>query len=164
MDLLLLDLLQYSRLNGWSLELVPVDLDLALNDVLTSNRQEIENRKADVRVRAPLGSVKAHPATVRQVFYNIVSNGLKIFAAKKKSPNRSGLIRERLLRVWVTNRGIGIASQYHQKISASSSGFIHMTAIPALELASLLSKGPRTHGRAHRPGIKPGRAPVSGSN
>jgi PAS domain S-box-containing protein len=117
MDLLLLDLLQYSRLNGCELELVPVDLDLALNDVLTSIEQEIEDRKAEVRVRAPLGSVKAHPATVRQVFYNLVSNGLKFVAAEKNpqievwTESRNGS-----LRVWVTDRGIGIASQYHQKI------------------------------------------------
>jgi PAS domain S-box-containing protein len=117
MDLLLLDLLQYSRLNGCELELVPVDLDAALKDVLTSIEQEIEDRKADVRIRAPLGSVKAHPATVRQVFYNLISNGLKFVAAEKNpqievwtETHNGGL------RVWVTDRGIGIASQYHQKI------------------------------------------------
>jgi PAS domain S-box-containing protein len=117
MDLLLLDLLQYSRLNGCELELVPVDLDLALNDVLTSIEQEIEDRKADVRVRAPLGAVKAHPATVRQVFYNLISNGLKFVAAENNpqievwtEPKKGSL------RIWVTDRGIGIASQYHQKI------------------------------------------------
>jgi PAS domain S-box-containing protein len=117
MDLLLLDLLQYSRLNGCELELVPVDLDLALNDVLTSIEQEIEDRKADVKIRSPLGTVKAHPATVRQVFYNLISNGLKFVAAEKNpqievwTETKNGA-----LRIWVTDRGIGIASQYHQKI------------------------------------------------
>ena len=117
MDLLLLDLLQYSRLNGCELELVPVDLDVALTDVLTSIEQEIEDRKADVRIRAPLGIVKAHPATVRQVFYNLISNGLKFVAADKNpqievwTESHNGP-----LRIWVTDRGIGIASQYHQKI------------------------------------------------
>lgn len=117
MDLLLLDLLQYSRLNGCELELVPVDLDVALADVLTSIDQEIQDRKADVRIRAPLGSVKAHPATVRQVFYNLISNGLKFVAADKNpqidvwTDSQNGG-----LRIWVTDHGIGIASQYHQKI------------------------------------------------
>jgi len=117
MDLLLLDLLQYSRLNGCELELVPVDLDVALTDVLTSIEQEIEDRKADVRIRAPLGSVKAHPATVRQVFYNLISNGLK-FVAADKNPQIEVWTEPQngALRVWVTDRGIGIASQYHQKI------------------------------------------------
>lgn len=117
MDLLLLDLLQYSRLNGCELELVPVDLDAALKDVLTSIEQEIEDRKADVRIRAPLGSVKAHPATVRQVFYNLISNGLKFVAADKNPQIEVWTeVQNGALRVWVTDRGIGIASQYHQKI------------------------------------------------
>jgi hypothetical protein len=117
MDLLLLDLLQYSRLNGCELELVPVDLDLALNDVLTSIEQEIEDRKAEVRIRSPLGAVKAHPATVRQVFYNLISNGLK-FVAAEKNPQIEVWTepKNNSLRIWVTDRGIGIASQYHQKI------------------------------------------------
>jgi len=117
MDLLLLDLLQYSRLNGCELELVPVDLDTALGDVITSIEQEIEDRKAEIRIRGPLGSVKAHPATVRQVFYNLVSNGLKFVAAEK--PPQIEVWTEPhngFLRIWVTDRGIGIASQYHQKI------------------------------------------------
>jgi PAS domain S-box-containing protein len=117
MDLLLLDLLQYSRLNGCELELVSIDLDTALADVITSIEQEIEDRKADIRIRAPLGSVKAHPATVRQVFYNLISNGLKFVAAEK--PPQIEVWTEPhngFLRVWVTDRGIGIASQYHQKI------------------------------------------------
>jgi PAS domain S-box-containing protein len=117
MDLLLLDLLQYSRLNGCELELVPVDLDLALSDVLTSIEQEIEDRKADVRIRAPLGTVKAHPATVRQVFYNLISNGLKFVAAETNPQIEVWTEPQKgALRVWVTDRGIGIASQYHQKI------------------------------------------------
>jgi PAS domain S-box-containing protein len=117
MDLLLLDLLQYSRLNGCELELIPVDLDLALNDVLTSIEQEIEDRKADVRIRAPLGTVRAHPATVRQVFYNLISNGLKFVAADNNPQIEVWTERQNgALRVWVTDRGIGIASQYHQKI------------------------------------------------
>jgi PAS domain S-box-containing protein len=117
MDLLLLDLLQYSRLNGCELELVRIDLDSALSDVITSIEQEIEDRKAEIRIRSPLGSVNAHPATVRQVFYNLISNGLKFVPAEKNpqievwTESRNGF-----LRIWVTDRGIGIPSQYHQKI------------------------------------------------
>lgn len=117
MDLLLLDLLQYSRLNGCELELTPVDLDAAVADVVTSIQQEIEERKADIRIRAPLGSVQAHPATIRQVFYNLISNGLK-FVPPESSPQIEVWTQPQngVLRVWVTDRGIGIAPQYHQKI------------------------------------------------
>jgi PAS domain S-box-containing protein len=117
MDLLLLDLLQYSRLNGTELDLVTVDLDSAVRDVLTSIEREVEDRKADVRVRSGLGSVRGHPATVRQVFYNLVSNGLKFVPPDQKpqieiwTEPKNGV-----LRIWVADRGIGIAPQYHQRI------------------------------------------------
>jgi PAS domain S-box-containing protein len=117
MDLLLLDLLQYSRLNGGELELVPVDLDAAVRDVITSIEREVEDRKATIRVASPLGSVNAHPATMRQVFYNLISNALK-FMPPSQSPiiQISAERQNGLLRIWVRDNGIGIAPQYHHKI------------------------------------------------
>jgi PAS domain S-box-containing protein len=117
MDLLLLDLLQYSRLNGIELELLAVELDLAVKDVLTSIEKEIEDRKADIRIRAPLGSVTGHPATVRQVLYNLISNSLK-FVTPDQAPQIEIWTEPQngQLRVWVTDRGIGIPPQYHAKI------------------------------------------------
>jgi len=117
MDLLLLDLLQYSRLNGVELDLLSVDLDLAVKDVLTSIEKEIEDRKAQVRVRAPLGAVFGHPATVRQVFYNLIANALKFVGPDQ--PPQIEIWAESvnsITRIWVADRGIGIPPQYHAKI------------------------------------------------
>jgi len=117
MDLLLLDLLQYSRLSSCELELVKVDLGTAVSDVLASIEPEVKERKADVQVRQPLGAVMAHPATLRQVIYNLISNALK-FVSPEQTPRieiwsepRGGVVR-----FWVADWGIGIASQYHKKI------------------------------------------------
>jgi PAS domain S-box-containing protein len=117
MDLLLLDLLQYSRLNATDLEMVPVDLDGAVRDVVASIEKEIEERKARVEVRGPLGCVRAHPATVRQVFYNLISNGLK-FVPSEQPPQIEVRAEPRgaAKRIWVMDSGIGIAPQFHQKI------------------------------------------------
>jgi len=117
MDLLLLDLLQYSRLNGGELELSPVDLEGAVRDVLSSIEREVEERKAEVRVNGSLGAVTAHPATVRQVFYNLISNAVKFV-----EPGQTPLVEisaEKtgdLTKIWVADHGIGIAPQHHQKI------------------------------------------------
>jgi PAS domain S-box-containing protein len=117
MDLLLLDLLQYSRLSNCELEMVPVDLDAAVHDVITSIEQEVHDRKADIRIQPSLGLVMAHPATVRQVFYNLISNALKFITTDVHphieiwAENQKGIVR-----IWVADRGIGIAPQYHQKI------------------------------------------------
>jgi len=117
MDMLLLDLLQNSRLNASDLELVPVDMDGALRDVLASIEKEIEERKARIEVRRPLGWVKAHPATVRQVFYNLVSNALKFVPADQVPQiDIHAEFRPGNIKVWVADRGIGIAPQFHQKI------------------------------------------------
>jgi len=117
MDLLLLDLLQYSRLNGGELELVPVDLDAAVRDVITSIEREVEDRKATIRVASPLGSVNAHPATMRQVFYNLISNALKFMPPSQPPIIQISAERQNgLLRIWVRDNGIGIAPQYHHKI------------------------------------------------
>jgi PAS domain S-box-containing protein len=117
MDLLLLDLLEYSRLNGSELELTGVDMDAAVKDVLASIEKEVEDRKAEVNVKFPLGCVRAHSATMRQVLYNLISNGLK-FVPAGRMPHIEVRAEEResYLRVWVEDRGIGIPPQFHQKI------------------------------------------------
>jgi PAS domain S-box-containing protein len=117
MDLLLLDLLQYSRLSSCDLELVRVDIGAAISDVLASIEPEVQERKAEIQVRKTLGAVMAHPATLRQVLYNLISNSLK-FVEPGQPPRieiwsepRGGVVR-----IWVADWGIGIPVQYHKKI------------------------------------------------
>src|SRR5439155_14984604 len=117
MDLLLLDLLQYSRLSNCELAMAPVDVASAVSDVLNSIEQEIQERKAEIIVQKSLGSVIAHPATVRQVVYNLISNGLKF--VKAETPPQIEIwseVNNGAVRVWIADRGIGIAPQYHKKI------------------------------------------------
>jgi len=117
MDLLLLDLLQYSRLSSVELEMVPVDLETAVRDVLTSIEQEVHDRKAEISVRPPLGSVIGHAATVRQVLFNLISNSLKFVTPNE--PPKIEIWAERhnpMLRICVQDQGIGIAPQHHKKI------------------------------------------------
>src|SRR5437667_6634996 len=114
MYVLLLDLLQYSRLSSVELELVSVDIEAAVRDVIASIEQEVQDRKARINVRSPLRSVVGHPATVRQVLYNLISNSLKFVL-----PNHTPQIeiwsepQNSSIRVWVSDDGIGIAPQHH---------------------------------------------------
>ncbi len=117
MDVLLLDLLQYSRLSRSDLEMVPVSLEAAIGDVLASIETEVQERKAEVTIRKPMPSVMAHPATLRQILYNLIANGLK-FVEPNQTP-RVELLSESndgWIRLWIIDQGIGIAPQYQKKI------------------------------------------------
>jgi PAS domain S-box-containing protein len=117
MDILLLDLLQYSRLSRSELELTPVDLEIALGDVLASIDPEMKERAAEISIRGPLASVMAHPATLRQILYNLIANAIK-FVPPECPPIVEIWVEAQpgTIRVWVSDRGIGIAPQYHKKI------------------------------------------------
>jgi PAS domain S-box-containing protein len=117
MDKLLMDLLDYSRLARSELEFCSVDLEEAFNEVMLSIDPEIRSRHARIELRAPLGGVVAHPATVRQVIFNLIGNGLKFVAPDQKPEIRVWTeARDEFLRVWIADNGIGIAPQFHQKI------------------------------------------------
>jgi PAS domain S-box-containing protein len=117
MDRLLMDLLEYSRLGRAEMKLDAVDLESAVTDVLSSIHGEIQTRKAQVDIRRPLGSVVAHSATVRQILFNLIANGLKFVAAEKNPSIRVWTEPQSdCLRIWVADDGIGIAPQFHKKI------------------------------------------------
>src|SRR5207253_8940371 len=76
-----------------------------------------EERRANIQVNRLLGAVMAHPATLRQIIYNLIANSLKFI-----EPERPPLIEiysERInqsVRIWVTDDGIGIPPQFHKRI------------------------------------------------
>jgi len=117
MDVLLLDLLQYSRLSRAEMKLTPVDLESAVDDVVTSIGPEVQERTAKINVRRPLGAVMAHSATLRQVVYNLISNSLKF--VEPEQPPKIDIYSEpagEYLRVWIVDQGIGIPPQFHKRI------------------------------------------------
>ncbi len=117
MDKLLMDLLDYSRLSRGEMELVPVNLETAVSDVLFSIDQEIRSRNAEIEIVRPLGSVIGHPATIRQILFNLIANAMKFMA-----PGQAPHIRlwaepaDGYHRVWIEDNGIGIPAQFHRKI------------------------------------------------
>jgi PAS domain S-box-containing protein len=117
MDALLLDLLTYSRLARAEISLEPIDLDGPVQELLAVMEREIRDRGVRVELELPLGCVSAHLPTLKQILTNLVGNGLKFIA-----PERPPLLRihttrqDDFLRLWVEDRGIGIAPEHHEKI------------------------------------------------
>jgi PAS domain S-box-containing protein len=117
MDMLIQDLLAYSRLSRGDVRLQPVNLGELAREALDGLAAEVRQRAASVSVADPLGSVFAHHETLRQVITNLLSNALK-FVAPGVTPRVRIWSESRgdMARLWVEDDGIGIDPRYHANI------------------------------------------------
>lgn len=118
MDVLIRDLLAWGRLSHSNLILEPIPVDDVLQNALQQLGSEIEERRAEVKVDAPLGSVIASGVILEQILMNLLTNALKYV-----KPDESPRIRiwtekvgENRLRLLIEDNGIGIEPQHHQRI------------------------------------------------
>ncbi len=116
MDLLIQDLLAYSRVSRSDLELSPVPLDSALREVLAQLHPAVAERQSRVEIE-PLPSVLAHRATLVQVLANLIANAIK-FVEPGVTP-RVRIHAERRgaqTRLWVEDNGIGIRRDHQERV------------------------------------------------
>jgi signal transduction histidine kinase len=117
MDRLIVDLLAYSRLSHAEIEIMPMDLGLIVDDVLSELRVTVEAAHAAVEVERPLPMVAADATGLRQVLTNLFSNALKFVP-----PGRRPCVRIRAerrtgrVRLWIEDNGIGIDASQHDAI------------------------------------------------
>lgn len=117
MDATIADLLSYSRLAHGEIQLAPLRLENAVADVLAQHQALINRTGATVLVERPLPTVCADRIGVVQALENLVSNALKF-----TRPGEAPWIRihaqtsERAVRLWVEDRGIGIATADQERI------------------------------------------------
>jgi PAS domain S-box-containing protein len=117
MDLLLNDLLDYSRLSRAELERQPVDLKKETAELISQLESDIKRSHAQVELELACDSVSAHPATLRQALANLVGNAIK-FVHTSRSPvvRIRSEARGPLVRIWVEDNGIGIAREHCERI------------------------------------------------
>ncbi|MEO0409042.1 MAG: ATP-binding protein, partial [Cyanobacteria bacterium P01_A01_bin.135] len=129
LDVLVQDLLTYSRLGRTEIELQCLSLNAVVKRVLKTLEPIAQAQRAQVEV-APMPHVYAQRTVLRQVMSNLLRNALK-FTAPGKPPQvqiwaevvttadedtdtkGSGANR---VRVWVVDNGIGIAPQHQRRI------------------------------------------------
>ena len=117
MDKLLHDLLDYSRLSRAQCEPAAVNVPEVLDEILEQIEKEIDEKQAEIQIHCPLAVVAAHPPTLRQILYNLISNALKFIP-----PQRTPTIRiwteshSSMVRICIQDNGIGIAPEHHEKI------------------------------------------------
>ncbi len=132
MDTLLQDLLEYSRVARASMPPTTVNLDGVISEIVSLREREIEQTKARIEVKSPLGAVIAHTPTVQQILANLIDNGLKFVSKDKqphlsiwtepvavdgaKSENSSNGSHSAAIRIWIEDNGIGIEKEFYEKI------------------------------------------------
>jgi signal transduction histidine kinase len=117
MDLLVQDLLAYSRLTRAEIELETIPLQGLVQEVLEHMEIELAERGAQVGVDDSLPTVRGNRLMLAQALTNLLSN-----AAKFTAPGIAPRVRVRAaregprIRVRVEDNGIGIAAEYHERI------------------------------------------------
>lgn len=127
MQLLIDDLLTFSRISRPGGELKPLKLDHTISQVMQDLEYSIERKKASVKVDVK-HELKVVPLQLRQLFQNLFSNSLKF--AKEEVPllinvtsvtmsgrNHEGLQDDKkYCKIEIADNGIGFDSQYDRKI------------------------------------------------
>jgi PAS domain S-box-containing protein len=111
------DLLAYSRVSRAELPLVDVDLRKEVRLVHEDMTFEIQKAKAKVHVDEFFFSVRAHEVTLRTAITNLLANALKFTRPGVPPEIRvSAEERDKWIRLWVEDNGIGIAPEHQQQI------------------------------------------------
>lgn len=127
MQILINDLLSFSRLTSKSKPFTKVNLDSVLSEVLSDLEIAIAKSNAEI-IRSPLPVIEAEPTQMRQLFQNLVSNAIK-FRKEGENPiiniYAKGLQRQAHLtatpgdevtQIYVEDNGIGFDEKYLDRI------------------------------------------------
>jgi PAS domain S-box-containing protein len=117
LDRLILDLLEYSRLERSSLALGIVALQRSVDEALRALEEHVKKKQALVVIHGPLPEVLGHSPTVERILVHLLSNALE-FVEEEVIP-RIRVRAEKIganVRVWVEDNGVGIAPQFHERI------------------------------------------------
>ena len=127
MQMLINDLLRFSRQDVNSIDFVETDLNAIINETLAELDVEIEKTKAQINV-ATLPKIHTIPPLIRQLFYNLLNNAMKFkkknvapyinIYAEKTSPSKiSKAIRDvDYYKICIADNGIGFDAKYANDI------------------------------------------------
>jgi light-regulated signal transduction histidine kinase (bacteriophytochrome) len=116
MEVLIDDLLAYSRAGHRPSEMVEVDLEATMQEVLADSAALVTDTGADVRVGS-LPTVKGDPTQLRQLLQNLVTNALKFRRADTRPVVTVDAAEGRThWTISITDNGIGVAPEHRTDI------------------------------------------------
>lgn len=139
MDLLIQDVLNYTRVSRSDIVLAPVDLDRLTREVISSH-PDWQPPQAEIRIEGVLPAVLGHAGLLTQCISNLVSNAVKFVApgtrpqvriwAEERPPSAArlpalaaattphGALRPDApaVRIWFEDQGIGIAAKDRDRV------------------------------------------------
>lgn len=116
MDVLITDVLTYSRIAMKPTDMARVNLDKLISGIVEQYPQ-FHEAAANLQIEHPLPVVLGNSALLTQVFSNLLGNALK-FVPPDRVPRvivRAEEVGARA-RIWVEDNGIGVAREYWEKI------------------------------------------------
>lgn len=117
MQILIDDLLQFARINREDLVLGTVTLDALVTGIAEEVKEQNKGKPLQLLVQLPLGTVRAHAATLHVVLTNLLSNAIKFVAAGVDPCVELWSEKNaRTVRLHVKDNGLGIAPDYHSKL------------------------------------------------
>jgi signal transduction histidine kinase len=133
MQLLIKDILTFSKLSSDKSAYVDSNINALIEDVLLQMDESIKEKKAKIIVE-PLPLLHVSPVLMQPLFYNLISNGLKysrkdvppvirIYTHTNGQTDDNDLVRDRdgtenYCRIFVEDNGIGFDQKYAEQIFA----------------------------------------------
>jgi len=117
MDAMLMDLLAFSQISQQRVELIPVNLGIVVESVISRLQEDIQKQNANVESSGPWPVVLAHQPTLAQVLLNLMSNALKFVTTDVPPVVRLRAEEQaEFIRFWVEDNGPGIAPGHQAQI------------------------------------------------
>lgn len=115
MQILILDLLNYSKISSTPKPFVSTDMNEVVSNVTTSLKSTINNSKAKVTI-AHLPVIQADASQMFQLFQNLIDNGIKFVKDRQPEITITGIERENEWEFSVSDNGIGIREEFKDKV------------------------------------------------
>ncbi|MDJ0593108.1 MAG: PAS domain S-box protein [Pleurocapsa sp. MO_226.B13] len=126
MTQLIQDLLTYSRLSRTEIQMGKVKLSVVVRQAIEQLRAEIEKTQAEIIIREPLLTMEGNKRILVQIVSNLLSNAIKFVSPRvqpqvqiwteAREENSSNTQQSPVVRLWIEDNGIGIASQHQERI------------------------------------------------